>query len=277
MQRRPDPAKSRGRADRASGARPACDSEPAPSLLPPHPSPDIAALPATRRTLLARLRGGGNGGPHGQAGAAWRAFAADYEAGLLRFARSKGLQEADARDAVQETLLAVHAALSADDAGRPTFDAAGTFRGWLTRVAFHKCIDAVRRRAARHKLGAPAGGTAALGALAELADDAGSGSSGDPGDPGDWRRWAFCVAAGRVEAEVEATTWAAFVGTAVDGRPAAEVGAELGLSVGAVYAAKCRTLAKLRAVAATLSEEDAPDHAHARDDRVVGSGGKNDE
>ena len=147
----------------------------------------------------------------------------------------------------------------------PPGRSAGGSRRWHTA----RCVDAVRRRAARHKLGAPAGGTAALGRLAELAADA-DGTE----DPGDWRRWAFCVAAGRVEPDVEPATWAAFVGTAVDGRPAAEVGAELGLSVGAVYAAKCRTLAKLRAVAATLSEEDAPDaRAIHGDDEVVGSGG----
>ena len=220
----------------------------------------MSPFPATRRSLLARLGGAGRGagspgGRRDAADAAWREFAADYEAGLLRFARAKGLQEADARDAVQETLLAVHRALERDDERRPTFAAAGAFRGWLSRVAFHKCVDAVRRRAAAAKLGAAAGGTPALGRLAELPD-------GGPGDPaGEWRRWAFCVAAGRVEPEVSPRTWAAFVGTAVDGRPAAGVAAELNLSVGAVHAAKCRTLARLRAVAATLNEDDAPDDA----------------
>ena len=245
---------------RASGLPPARDSPlrimsptPPPAAGPP-PKPrthSARPLPATRRTLLARLRGGA-GDP--AAGAAWRTFAADYEAGLLHFARAKGLQDSDARDAVQETLLAVHAALTnPDEADRPTFAAAGAFRGWLTRVAFYKCVDAVRRRTAAAKLGGPAGGTAALGRLAELP----GGQSLE--EPDDWRRWAFCVAAGRVEPTVDPATWAAFTATAVAGKPAAQVAADLGLSLGAVYAAKSRTLAKLRAVAATINEDDAPE------------------
>ena len=226
----------------------------------------MSPFPATRRSLLARL--GGAGGEDRDP--AWGEFVRDYEAGLVRYARAKGLQEADARDVTQTVLLAVHRALNApDDGTRPTFAAAGAFRGWLARVAYNKCVDAVRRRAARGKLGAPAGGTDALGALAALPDDPNSPAD-DPA--GDWRRWAFCVAAGRVEAEVAPHTWAAFLATAVENRPAAEVAAELNLTVGAVYAAKCRTLARLRAVAATLSEEDAPDGTRG-DDGVVGVGG----
>ncbi len=41
-------------------------------------------------------------------------------------------------------------------------------------------------------------------------------------------------------------TWQAFWECVVNGRPAAEVGAELGLSAGAVRVAKCRVLARLR-------------------------------
>ena len=223
------------------------------------------SFPATRRSLLARLGGPTAGEERDPAGAAWAAFVADYEAGLLRYVRGRGLQDADARDVVQEVLLAVHAALTDDEEeGRPNFAAAGAFRGWLCRVAFHKSVDALRRRAAARKRGAAAGGTAALAALGELPGDAGS----EDEDAADWRRWAYCVAAGRVEAEVAPRTWAAFVAAAVENRPAAAVAAELGLSVGAVYAAKCRTLARLRDVAAGLSEEDAPD------DKVVGLGGE---
>ena len=221
------------------------------------------SFPATRRSLLARLGGPTAGEERDPAGAAWAAFVADYEAGLLRYVRGRGLQDADARDVVQEVLLAVHAALKEEE-GRPSFGAAGAFRGWLCRVAFHKSVDALRRRAAARKQGAAAGGTAALAALGELPGDAAGGRE----EPDDWRRWAYCVAAGRVEAEVEPRTWAAFVAAAVENRPAADVAAELGLSVGAVYAAKCRTLARLREVAAGLSEEDAPD------DKVVGLGGE---
>ena len=215
-----------------------------PAYCPPR---RLSPLPATRRSLLAKLGGVGEAG--GPAAAAWGEFVRDYEAGLVRFVRGRGLQDADARDVVQEVLLAVHHALTADDAGRPDFAKDGAFRAWLSRVAFHKSVDAVRRRAAAGRVGAAAGGSAARTLLEQRPD---SSYHRDEDDSDGWRRWAFCVAAGRVEAELEPRTWAAFVGTAVDHRPAAAVAAELDMTAGAVYAAKCRTLAKLRAVAATL-------------------------
>ena len=53
-------------------------------------------------------------------------------------------------------------------------------------------------------------------------------------------------AAEQVRGHFQETTWRAFWMTAVEGRPAPEVAAELGLSVGAVYIAKSRVLARLR-------------------------------
>jgi len=53
-------------------------------------------------------------------------------------------------------------------------------------------------------------------------------------------------AAGQVRGQFTDATWQAFWRTAVDGRGAAEVAQELGLSVGAVYIAKSRVQARLR-------------------------------
>ena len=49
-----------------------------------------------------------------------------------------------------------------------------------------------------------------------------------------------------IRTEFEERTWRAFWAAAVDGRPAAEVAAELGMSPGAVYIAKSRVLKRLR-------------------------------
>lgn len=54
----------------------------------------------------------------------------------------------------------------------------------------------------------------------------------------------------RVEPEFAPATWAAFTRTALDGRPPAEVAAELGLSHNAVYLARAWVLARLRHEAA---------------------------
>ncbi len=49
-----------------------------------------------------------------------------------------------------------------------------------------------------------------------------------------------------MRADFEETTWRACWEMVVAGRPAAAVAAELGLTVGAVYAAKFRVLKRLR-------------------------------
>jgi RNA polymerase sigma-70 factor (ECF subfamily) len=54
------------------------------------------------------------------------------------------------------------------------------------------------------------------------------------------------VAAAQVRAEVEAATWQAFWQTACEEKDGKAVAQSLGLSVGAVYIAKSRVLARLR-------------------------------
>ena len=50
-----------------------------------------------------------------------------------------------------------------------------------------------------------------------------------------------------MRAASEDATWQAFRQTALEGKPAAEVAETLGMSVGAVYVAKSRVLARLKA------------------------------
>jgi RNA polymerase sigma-70 factor (ECF subfamily) len=50
----------------------------------------------------------------------------------------------------------------------------------------------------------------------------------------------------RVKSEFQTATWDAFMQTAVEGRTPAQVASRVGLSVGAVYVAKSRVIARLR-------------------------------
>jgi DNA-directed RNA polymerase specialized sigma24 family protein len=59
----------------------------------------------------------------------------------------------------------------------------------------------------------------------------------------------------RVRGEVQEATWQAFWRTAVDGEEAQRVGDELGLSVGAVYIARTRVLARIREAVRELEGE----------------------
>ena len=68
----------------------------------------------------------------------------------------------------------------------------------------------------------------------------------DPFDEVEYRQQLVRRALQIMQAEFETTTWKACWEFVVSGRPAAEVAAELGVSVDVVYGAKSRVLRRLR-------------------------------
>ena len=62
----------------------------------------------------------------------------------------------------------------------------------------------------------------------------------------DYYRAIFNWAAERIRSEFQESTWQAFWQTTVDERDGKEVAKSLGLSVGAVYVAKSRVIARLK-------------------------------
>lgn len=168
--------------------------------------------------------------------AAWAEFLEIYEPLVLRLLRSRGLQEADAREVAQEVFLAVARAV---ERWEPNPDR-GSFRGWLARITRNLMINYLARQH-RHPR---ADGRVEMHELLsrQPANDASS-------------RWfdherqkaVFGWAADQVREEFRASTWEAFWQTAVAARPAAEVAREIGLSLGALYVAKSRVMARLRA------------------------------
>jgi RNA polymerase sigma-70 factor (ECF subfamily) len=197
----------------------------------------MPSLPDTSYSLLARLVDPADA-------AAWSEFTSIYEEAVRRYSRNHGLQDADARDVIQHVLLAVHQAIGDwHPTGRP-----GSFRAWLARTAHRVCLRTLRDR---QKCDRATGGTSVMSRLAEIED----GKSGVEGEKRDWQQWAFCWAAGQVQREVAPATWRAFWLAAVDGLPPNEVGAQLGMTTGSVYAAKCRVLARIRERISELSRE----------------------
>jgi RNA polymerase sigma factor (sigma-70 family) len=194
-------------------------------------------LPDTRATLLARLRDPADG-------EAWREFTRLYAGVVYGFARRRGLQDADAADLMQDVLRSVAA-----HAGRLEYDPArGRFRNWLftvTRNKLYTFLDAQRRRV--RATGDPDG--------RDRLEEVPAEQDGETEWDREYERQRFAVAADQVRGEFTAPTWKAFWGTAVDGRGAKEVGAQLGLSPGAVYVAKSRVLARLREKVRELEDE----------------------
>ena len=194
------------------------------------------ATPSTRASLLVRLR-------NPQDERAWTEFTAIYSPLVYRLARRKGLQDADAADLVQEVLRAVASAIDRFDPD-PT---RGPFRNWLFRIAQNMVINFL---ASQHRHPRGIGGDFVTllerqtvpsqedSALFEL----------------EFRRQLFRWASEQIRDEFQATTWSAFWKTWVEGKKSKDVATELRMSLGAIYMARSRVVARLREVIAGVEE-----------------------
>jgi RNA polymerase sigma-70 factor (ECF subfamily) len=195
--------------------------------------------PTTRRSLVLRLRNLDDQ-------AAWAEFVEIYEPLVYRVLRNKGIQDADARDLCQDVFRAVASAIARWDPD----PAKGSFRGWLFRIARNLMINflSAQRRNPR--------GTGSTSVHEFLEAQPAADAEVEAEFATEFRRRAFRWAAGQVKREFTEATWQAFWRTGVDNRPIAEVARELGLSVGAVYIARSRVLARLRNRVEQLTEDN---------------------
>jgi RNA polymerase sigma-70 factor (ECF subfamily) len=196
----------------------------------------MADIPPTRASLLVRLRDPRDAD-------AWREFVDLYAPLIYYHARKRGLQDADAVDLSQEVISAVAGAV-----GRLEYDPSRrTFRSWLFTVVRRKLSN--WRRAQRHR---PRGsGDSATHRLLEQSPAA-EGTASDW--EAEWQERVYAWACEQVRGDVSAATWQAFWRTAIDGQPGKRVAADLGLSVAAVYHARSRVLARLKALVQSVQE-----------------------
>jgi len=188
----------------------------------------MTSSPHTRPSLLVRIRDAADR-------EAWRQFVELYTPLVYRFARRRGLQDADAADLAQDVLHAV-----ARSSERLEYDPRrGSFRGWLFTVARNKLHTFLRRRERQRRLTAD---VAVEGLPEEPADETDEAALWEQ----EYQQRLFDWAAEQVRGHFQDRTWQAFWQTAVEGRPPREVAEALGLSVGAVYIAKSRVLARLK-------------------------------
>jgi RNA polymerase sigma-70 factor (ECF subfamily) len=132
--------------------------------------------------------------------------------------RKRGQSDADLEDIVQDVLLAVHLK-------RDTWDSSRTFGPWLGAIVRHKLVDAMRKR----RLGDAA--------VEELADVLPAHEAA-PSDTHDVER-TLATLPEKPRSIVRAI--------AIEGRSAAQVGADLGMNEGAVRVALHRALKDLAA------------------------------
>jgi RNA polymerase sigma-70 factor (ECF subfamily) len=178
---------------------------------------------STPFSLLDRLR-------QPDAQAAWDRFVQLYTPLLLHWARRLGQNEVDAADLVQEVFVILVRELP-----RFRYRPDARFRGWLWTVLRNKARE--RRRQA-------------LSRPVEVGANHLDGHEGNgedvPLEEHEYRQYLVSRALQVMQSDFQAATWRACWEHVVAGRPAAEVAAELGLSVNAVHLAKARVLRRLR-------------------------------
>jgi RNA polymerase sigma-70 factor (ECF subfamily) len=165
----------------------------------------------------------------------WRRLVDLYGPLLGEWLARAGVPPADRDDLAQEVLLVLVREVGEFDHRGP-----GAFRAWLRGILANRVRDYYRGRAGRPVTGA---------GLEELADPA-SGLSQL------WDRehneYVAARVLGRVRVDFSETTWAAFAGQVLEGRPARDVAAALGISRNAALIAKSRVLCRVRAELAGL-------------------------
>lgn len=199
----------------------------------------MASTPNTRISLIARLSDISDR-------EAWQEFAELYEPFIFRQGRNFGLQPTDARELVQEVLIAVSKAVQKFEVSSDR----GRFRTWLYAVGRNICLRYLARLRSQELSGQDSAVTALL---AELPDRK---SVELPELTVELQRHCFLQLSRQVRREFQPQTWAAFWQTAVENHSVQSVADGLKMSVGAVYVARSRVMARLKQRIQDVSLDD---------------------
>lgn len=160
---------------------------------------------------------------------AWARFVALYTPLIYSWGRRVGLQDQDAADLVQDVFVTLLQVL-------PTFtyDRHQSFRRWLWTVTINKWRK--ERKHPDHRMVTSQDKPEPVATQDDL----------ETAWEAEYQQHLVNQALRLMRADFEEKTWKACWEMVGEGRPAAEVAAELGLTTGAVYAAKFRILKRLR-------------------------------
>lgn len=183
-----------------------------------------SAMEQTRATLLQRLR-------QPDAGAAWEQFCLLYGGPILRYAGKLGLNNADAQDVMQETLVALVRQM-------PRFEydpARGRFRNFVLTIVHRQAMALLRRRGRRPETPLPPGLEALPATISPQDDDR-------------WEEALFDEAWTRLRRSgaLQPKTVAAFEDYALRSLPADQVAKKYDLTANTVYQIRSRVIAMLK-------------------------------
>jgi RNA polymerase sigma-70 factor (ECF subfamily) len=182
----------------------------------------------TQQSLLLRAQNGEQD--------AWKDLTGLYRPLILGWLQRQGVPSRDLDDLSQEVLLSVVKHL-------PSFEHTGqrgAFRSWLRTIVCSRTSDYWRAAERGYQADGGSGATAALQEITDPRSDLNRHWDEEHD------RYVLDCLLVLMQEEFEPTTVRAFRRLALDGVSGAEVAAELGLSVAAVYVAKSRVLHRIR-------------------------------
>jgi RNA polymerase sigma-70 factor (ECF subfamily) len=168
---------------------------------------------------------------------AWERVVRVYGPTVYGWCRHRGLSQQDAEDVGQKVWMAVYRTIAGFRRQKP----GDSFRGWLYTITHSKICDFQKRLSPP----APPGGTPAWKELMQPPDQ--ESRKSDPPQPSPKVQDLFRRALELIREEFAEGTWKAFLLVVVEERRPADVAAELGKSLGAIYVAKSKVLQRLRA------------------------------
>jgi RNA polymerase sigma-70 factor, ECF subfamily len=194
-------------------------------------------MDVTRQSLLLRARDGDED--------AWVDLSRLYKPLIYGYLRRQSVPEADQDDLVQEILIAIVRGLPAfEHSGRR-----GAFRAWLRAIAYNHSCNFWRSPARR------------TSTLSDTMADETLLRLEDPDDSlhrfweDEHDEYVLRCLIDLIELEFEPTTVRAFRRVALEGASGADVAAELGITLVAVYAGRSRVLKRLKELAEGLLDD----------------------
>jgi len=174
----------------------------------------------------------------------WRNFVERYRPMLERYARRFGLGSADAQDAAQVTLIAFN-----DSYRQGKYDREkGRLRVWLFGIARNQIRGLVRKRAKQEFQAAQSESQTDF--FARVTDE----DEMEKVWEAEWRQAVLQNCLEEVRREFDTKTIQAFEMFAWKGRPATEVGEELGMSPNAIFICKHRVMKRIRELLPKMEE-----------------------
>jgi len=168
--------------------------------------------------------------------AAWKRFVELYTPLLYLWACRFGLVGEDAADLVQDVLAILVQKMPGFE-----YEPGKKFRGFLRTLIENRWRDLLRRRVARPELAGVDLNAVTAPPESDFAEK-------------EYRAYILARATRIMEADFQPETWRAFWALVVDERSGADVAAEMGQTVAAVYQARARVLRRLRQELAGLLE-----------------------